>query len=129
MRTWTLLDNNYKENIIKTQNPNYYSDNFDDYFITYNVVKKKINFKVFSISKKRLISEYDFKGRIENLYYYNKRLFTNKEFGYGVKHHLIDINNSSNNILSGNLKKQITYLGKGNERKIKINDNLTWDNL
>ena len=121
--------NNYKENIIKTQNPNYYSDNFDDYFITYNVVKKKINFKVFSISKKRLISEYDFKGRIENLYYYNKRLFTNKEFGIEVKHHLIDINNSSNNILSGNLIKQRTYLGKGNERKIKINNNLTWDNL
>lgn len=120
---------NYKENIIKTQTPNYYSDNFDDYFITYNVVKNKINFKVFSISKKRLISEYDFKGSIKNLYYYNKRLFTNKEFGIDVKHHLIDINNSSNNILSGNLIKQRTYLGKGNERKIKINNNLTWDNL
>ena len=120
---------NFKENIIKTQTPNYYSDNFDDYFITYNVVKKKINFKVFSISKKRLISEYDFKGSIKNLYYYNKRLFTNKEFGPAVKHHLIDINNSSNNILSGNLIKQRTYLGKGNERKIKINNNLTWDNL
>lgn len=121
--------NNYKENIIKTQNPNYYSDNFDDYFITYNVVKKKINFKVFSISKKRLISEYDFKGSIKNLYYYNKRLFTNKGRPPITLKHLIDINNSSNNILSGNLKKRIKYLGKGNERKIKINNNLTWDNL
>jgi len=121
--------NNYKENIIKTQTPNYYSENFDDYFITYNVVNKKINFKVFSISKKRLINEYDFKGSIKNLYYYNKRLFTNKEFGIDVKHHLIDINNSSNNLITGKPIKRSIYLGKGNERKIKINNNLTWDNL
>mgnify|MGYP000904853543 CR=1 FL=1 len=116
----------YYSETIKNENPNYYSETFDDYFVIYNLVARKIDFKVFSISKRRLINEFNFKGSIKNLYYDNKQLFTNKGFGVDIKHHFIDIEKgASKSIISGfkNEIKQRKYLGFGDEKEIKITRN------
>ena len=115
----------YYDKIIDEEDPNFYSETFDNYFVTYRVVGKKINFKIFSISKKRLIQELDFRGKIKNLYYDNKQLFTNKGFKSGTKHHFIDINNPNNNITGGKSGlrdrfKTLEFLGAGDEKKIKL---------
>ena len=119
----------YKE-IINTEDPNFYSSIFDDYFVTYMVIGKKINFKIFSVRKKRLIQELDFRGKINNLYYDNRQLFTNKGYDGKTKHHFIDIENAKNNITGGKsgLKdalKTLKFRGAGDEslKKIKLIQN------
>ena len=69
------------------------------------------------MSKKRLLFEKSFKGRIRDLYYRNKQIFTNKKPDITRLHHFIDIKNPNESILKG--LKALKYQGKGDERMIK----------
>lgn len=108
---------------IDEEDPNFYSEIFDDYFVIYNTVQRDITLKVYSVSKNQLIKNFEFKGRILNLYYDNKQIFTNKGHKADVLHHFIDIGNPSNSILKGALFRQRKYLGSGDEKKIIIKKN------
>ena len=107
----------FYQEIINREDPNYYTEKFGDYFIIWNEVSKRIKFKVYSVSKKRLLFEKSFKGRIRDLYYRNKQIFTNKKPDITRLHHFIDIKNPNESILKG--LKALKYQGKGDERKIK----------
>lgn len=107
----------FYQEIIDKEDPNYYTEKFGDYFIIWNEVSKRIKFKIYSVSKKRLLFEKSFKGRIRDLYYRNKQIFTNKKPNITRLHHYIDIKNPNESILTG--RKALKYQGKGDERKIK----------
>lgn len=115
-------NSNYYSKIINEEDPNYYTEIFDEYFITYNNIKRSINMKIYSVKREKLIQNITFKGKINNLYYDNKQIFTNKKYGAEIIHHAIDIRNPSNNVLGGpkNVFKQRRYLGNGDEKIIKI---------
>ena len=103
----------YQETIDR-ENPKYYTKKFGDYFIIWN----NDRFKVYSVSKKRLLFKKSLRGRIRDMYYdkRKKQIFTNKEKSKnGLRwRHIIDIKNKS-------LKQKLAkYLGNGDERKIKI---------
>ena len=106
----------FYQEIIDRENPKYYTKKFSDYFIIWN----NDRFKVYSVSKKRLLFKKSFKGKIRDMYYdkRKKQIFTNKEKSKIVINtryrHIIDIKNKSL------IQKRRKYFGKGDEKKIKI---------